>query len=137
MNFLLENWLLVAAALVSGSMLLGPLLRGASAGGLNPSEVVALMNHEKAVLIDVCDAAEYAAAHVAGARHIALSELEAKLPTAVKNKALPVVLVCQSGMRSNRALAIARKLGYEKAQSLGGGLSAWRAAGLPVERSAA
>jgi rhodanese-related sulfurtransferase len=32
-------------------------------------------------------------------------------------------------------LAIAKKLGYERAQSLGGGLAAWRAANLPVEKS--
>lgn len=137
MNFLLENWLLVATALITGSMLLGPMLRGAGSGGLNPSQAVALMNHEKAVVIDVCEAAEFAAGHVTGARNIPLSELEAKLPGAVKNKALPVVLVCASGMRSNRALAIARKLGYEKAESLGGGMGAWRSAGLPVERSEA
>jgi rhodanese-related sulfurtransferase len=64
-----------------------------------------------------------------------LNQLEEKLPGVVKNKALPVILVCQSGARSNRALAIARKLGYEQAQSLGGGLSAWKAANLPVEKA--
>ena len=53
----------------------------------------------------------------------------------VKNKALPLILVCQSGGRSNRAVAIAKKLGYEQAQSLNGGLSAWRAANLPVEKA--
>ena len=37
-------------------------------------------------------------------------------------------------MRSGRAVAIARKLGYENAQSLAGGLKAWREANLPVER---
>lgn len=137
MNFLLENWLLVATALITGSMLLGPILRGAGSGGINPNQVVALMNHEKAVVIDVCEAQEFAGGHVTGARNIPLSELEAKLPGAVKNKALPVVLVCASGMRSSRALAIARKLGYEKAESLGGGMGAWRSAGLPVERSEA
>ena len=57
------------------------------------------------------------------------------LAAAVKNKALPVILVCQSGARSNRAVAIAKKLGYEQAQSLAGGLTAWRAAGLPVEKA--
>jgi rhodanese-related sulfurtransferase len=38
-------------------------------------------------------------------------------------------------MRSGRAVAIARKLGYEKAQSLTGGLKSWRDANLPVERA--
>ena len=133
-NFLIENWLLVMAALVSGSMLLGPLIRGGAAGGLNTSEAVLLMNREKAVVIDVCEPAEFAAGHVAGARNIPLGQLEEKLAGVVKNKALPLVLVCQTGMRSNRAVAIARKLGYEKAQSLAGGLGSWRSASLPVDR---
>jgi rhodanese-related sulfurtransferase len=63
-----------------------------------------------------------------------LDELEAKLASAVKNKTLPLILVCQSGARSGRAVAIAQKLGYEKAQSLAGGLKAWKEANLPVEK---
>jgi rhodanese-related sulfurtransferase len=63
-----------------------------------------------------------------------LGQLESKLATTVKNKALPLVLVCQSGKRSGSAVAIAKKLGYEQAQSMGGGLAAWKTASLPVEK---
>ena len=94
-----------------------------------------LINREKAVVIDVCDSAEYQAGHVGGAKSIPLAELETKLPTVVKNKATPVVLVCASGARSARAVAIARKLGYDNAQSLAGGLKSWRDANLPVEKA--
>ena len=93
------------------------------------------INREKAVVIDVCEPAEYQAGHVGGARSIPLGELEAKLPGAVKNKATPLVLVCASGMRSGRAVAIARKLGYDNAQSLSGGLKSWREASLPIEKA--
>lgn len=136
MSFFVENWMLIALALVSGGMLMWPALAsGARAGSLNPAEVVQLMNREKAVVVDVCSADEYAGGHIVGAKHVPLGELEAKLTGAVKNKALPVVLVCASGMRSNRAVAVAKKLGYDKAQSLSGGMGAWRAAGLPVEKA--
>jgi rhodanese-related sulfurtransferase len=37
-------------------------------------------------------------------------------------------------MRSGRAVAVAKKLGYEQAQSMGGGLAAWKTASLPVEK---
>jgi rhodanese-related sulfurtransferase len=57
------------------------------------------------------------------------------LATTVKSKTTAVVLVCASGMRSRRAVAIAKKLGYENAQSLVGGMGAWRSASLPVEKS--
>ena len=135
MKFIFDNWMLLSVALASAGMLFWPVLKGATGGSLTADGAVQLINREKAVVIDVCEAGEFAAGHVGGAKNIPLNQLEEKLPGAVKNKALPVILVCQSGARSNRAVAIAKKLGYEQAQSLGGGLSAWRTANLPVEKS--
>lgn len=135
MNFFIDNWTLFAIAIASVAMLLWPVVSsGARAGGVNANEAVMLMNREKAVVVDVCEPSEYANGHVAGSKNIPLSQLEAKLTGAVKNKANPVILVCASGMRSNRAVAIATKLGYEKAVSLSGGMGAWREASLPVEK---
>ena len=134
MKFVIDNWTLIAVALASAGMLFWPVLKGATGGGLDAAQAVQLINREKAVVIDVCEANEYAAGHVGGAKNIPLNQLEEKLAGVVKNKALPVILVCQSGARSNRALAIAKKLGFEQAQSLAGGLGAWRTANLPVER---
>jgi rhodanese-related sulfurtransferase len=135
MKFLIDNWMLITIALTSGALLMWPVLQGAATAGLTPAGAVQLINREKAVVVDVCEAGEYAAGHVAGAKHIPLGELEAKLASAVKNKSLPLILVCQSGARSGRAVAIAKKLGYEQAQSLGGGIGAWKAANLPVEKA--
>ena len=134
MNFVVENWMLLLVAVSSGAMLFMPALRGATDSGVTTATAVQLINREKAVLIDICEAGEYAAGHAGGARNIPLGQLEDKLPSMVKNKAVPVILVCQSGARSGRAVAIARKLGYEKAQSLSGGLGAWKSANLPVEK---
>ena len=134
MKFILDNWTLILVALTSGALLLWPAIRGAAGGSLTASGAVQLINHEKAVVIDVCEAAEYAAGHVSGAKHIPLGKLANQLPAVVKNKELPVIFVCQSGMRSRSAARIAKGLGYPKALSLGGGLSSWRAASLPVER---
>ena len=135
MKFILDNWHLIAIALASGGLLLWPVLQGAVASGLEPSAAVQLINRQKAVVVDVCEAAEYAAGHIVGAKNIPLSELEGRLATVVKNKSLPLILVCQSGARSGRAVAVAKKLGYEQAQSLGGGLAAWKAANLPIEKA--
>ena len=87
------------------------------------------------MVVDVCEAAEFAAGHVSGAKNVPLSELEARLPAVVKNKALPLILVCASGARASRAVAIAKKLGYQQALSLGGGLKAWKEANLPLEKA--
>jgi rhodanese-related sulfurtransferase len=134
-KFIIDNWMLISIALASGGMLVWPIVRGAAATGLTPDAVVQLINRERAVVIDVCEATEFAAGHVGGAKNIPLAQLEEKLPQVVKNKALPVVLVCQSGMRSGRALALVKKLGYAQAQNLSGGLAAWKTANLPVEKA--
>jgi rhodanese-related sulfurtransferase len=134
-KFILDNWMLMSIALASAGMLFWPVLKGASGGSLTAERAVQLINREKAVVIDVCEAAEFAVAHVGGAKNIPLGQLEQKLPTVVKNKALPVILVCASGARSSRAVSIAKKLGYEQAQSLGGGMSTWKKANLPVEKA--
>jgi rhodanese-related sulfurtransferase len=133
-KFIFDNWMLITVAVSSGSLLLWPVIQGAATAGLDPNGAVMLINREKGVVIDVCEPAEYAAGHVGGAKNIPLNQLEAKLAAVVKNKSVPLILVCQSGARSGRAVAIAKKLGYEQAQSLGGGLASWRAANLPVEK---
>jgi rhodanese-related sulfurtransferase len=127
--------MLISLAIVSGGLLFVPILQGALVNGLGANEAVQLINREKAVVVDVCEPTEFAAGHVVGAKNIPLDDLQAKLAGAVKNKKLPLILVCQTGARSARAVATAKALGFEQAQSLGGGLVAWKAANLPVEKS--
>ena len=128
--------MLIAIALASGGMLVWPLIAsGINAGALSASGAVQLMNREKAVVVDVSEVDEFAAGHVGGAKNVPFSQLEEKLSAAVKNKALPVILVCATGARANRAVAVAKKLGYEQAQALGGGLKAWKEANLPLEKA--
>ena len=133
MKFLLDNWMLIAVALASGVALVVPTLGKGS--GLSPQDMVQLMNREKAVVIDVCEPDEFARGHVVGAKNLPLGELEAKLSQVAKNKSNPVVMVCQVGARSARAAATAKKLGYENVQSLAGGLKAWQAANMPIEKA--
>ncbi|PZU41847.1 MAG: sulfurtransferase [Acidovorax sp.] len=135
MNFVLDNWYLIFLALASGVMLLLPALKGAGAGTLGTAQAVQLINREKAVVIDVCEPEEFAAGHVGGAKNIPLGQLQERLPQVVKNKAVPIILVCAKGARASRAAGIAKGLGYEKAQALAGGLAAWREANLPVEKA--
>lgn len=137
MKFFIDNWILILAAFVSGGMLVWPLvMRGSRAGSVSAAQAVHMINREKAVVVDVSEPAEYAAAHVAGSRSVPFGNLESSkdLPS---NKALPLILVCPTGARASRAAATLRKLGYEKAVPLAGGLAAWREANLPIEKSAA
>ncbi len=135
MKFFIDNWMLISVAFASGALLLWPVVQGATGSGLTSAAAVQLINREKAVVIDVSEPEEYAAGHVGGARNVPFSQLEQRLPEVVKNKALPVILVCPNGARAGRAQGVAKSLGYEKAQVLSGGLKTWKEANLPVEKA--
>jgi rhodanese-related sulfurtransferase len=135
-KFFIDNWYLFLTAAVSGGLLLWPwFIKGASGvTQVSTVEAVTLMNRQKAVLIDVSEPAEYAAGHAKSAKSVPLGQLSTStvLP---KNKALPVVVLCPTGTRSNRAAVMLKKLGFTQTCVLTGGLAAWRAANLPVEKT--
>ena len=133
--FLQQNWSLVLVALVSGGLLLWPGIVAGARSGLTPNDAVQLINREKAVVVDVRESDEFASGHITGSRHIPVADFEQRLPEVVKNKQVPLILVCAAGPRANRCLAKAKTLGYEKAVVLAGGLRAWNEANLPVERT--
>lgn len=137
MSFLLEhqNWIWLLAALASGGLLLWPRL-SAGAGGVSPQEAVRLINRERALVIDVCEPAEFAAGHVTGARNVPLAQLDAATKALPTDKARPLVVVCASGARASRAAKVLAQKGHQQVHVLGGGMKAWRAAQLPVEKTA-
>ena len=133
-NFLIENWYLILLALGSGAMLMMPAMKNVGGGTLSPANAVALINREKAVVVDVSEPDEFSAGHIANAKNVPLAQLEAQLPNTVKNKALPLILVCAQGKRAQGAVATVQKLGYTNVQALAGGMKGWRAADMPVKK---
>ncbi|MGQ0597629.1 rhodanese-like domain-containing protein [Aquabacterium sp.] len=133
-SYIVDNWYWMVAAGASGALLLWQQLKEGGNGGLTPALAVQLINKEKAQVIDVCEPAEFATAHVAGAKNIPLGEIGngKGLPG---NKKLPLVVVCASGVRSAKAVTQLKAMGYENVQSLGGGLKAWREANLPIDKA--
>jgi rhodanese-related sulfurtransferase len=127
--------MLFAVAIGSATMLFMPQIKGAGGGTLSAAGAVQLMNREKAVVVDVSDVEEFALGHVNNAKNVPFSELEDKLAGQVKNKDLPLILTCTSGARSNRAVAVAKKLGFNNVQAMAGGMKAWREANLPLEKA--
>jgi len=134
-KFIIDNWMLIALALISGALLMAPVIQGAASAGLTANDAVLLINREKAVVVDVCEPAEFAEGHIVGSKNVPLADVASKLGAVAKNKGLPLILVCQSGVRSGRAVAAAKSLGFEQVHSLGGGLAAWKSAGLPLEKA--
>lgn len=97
---------------------------------LTPQEVKDLLDKGAIHLVDVRESHEWAQGHIAGAKHLPLSELGRRAGELPTDK--PVVLYCLSGGRSGQALAWCKSSGYAVEGHLGGGISAWRMQGLPI-----
>jgi len=83
-------------------------------------------------LLDVRTGAEWRASRIAGAIHVAVTELRARVPSLVLDQERPVVAICLSAHRSIPAVRILRAHGFDACQ-LRQGMRAWWSAGLPVE----
>jgi rhodanese-related sulfurtransferase len=132
-EFILNNLLLVGLAVISGLMLIWPVLRGnGGAVTVAPAEAVLLINRNNALVLDVRDEAEFAAGHIMGARNIPLARLAERVGEIEKYKERPLLVNCQGGVRSLKACDILRRQGFSQLHSLEGGINAWVAAKLPV-----
>jgi rhodanese-related sulfurtransferase len=134
-EFLKNNIMLVAVAVVSGSMLLWPYLRRGTGGPwVNTLEATQMINREDAVVLDVRDAAEFSAGHLPGAKNMPLASIESRAAELEKIKSKPVIVLCGDGSRASKAAAALREKGFVKVVNLSGGFPAWQQAGLPVAR---
>lgn len=96
----------------------------------SPDEVAAMLASGEALLVDVREPYEHEAGRIPGARPIELERLGWNAPTLPTDR--PLVFCCRLGIRAKLAAHAFRRVGYE-AYNLTGGVSAWHAAGLPLE----
>lgn len=135
MEFIQKNIFLVLIAVVSGTMLLWPVLRrGAGGPAVSTLQATQLINREDALVLDVRPEAEYAKGHVLGARNVPLADLAQRAGELERYKDKPVVVCCNTGNTSAGGVSQLRKAGFARAVNLAGGLAAWQQAGLPVSK---
>jgi rhodanese-related sulfurtransferase len=87
------------------------------------------------VLVDVREDNEWDKSRIPGAIHVGRGVLDVNIESRVPQKATPIVVYCQGGGRSAVAADVLGKMGYTNVSSLAGGLAAYQAAGLPVDKS--
>lgn len=97
---------------------------------LEPAQVARLMEAGRLLLIDVREVPEHAAERIHGAVLLPLSAFDPA--TVPADGECQVVFHCGIGKRSMSAAEKCIAAGRAHAAHMGGGLAAWKAAGLPV-----
>jgi adenylyltransferase/sulfurtransferase len=100
---------------------------------LGPSELKQRLEAgEPLVLVDVRDPDEYRDGFIEPATNISRGFLEFRIGAAVPDPSTPIVLYCQTGLRSVLAARALKELGYQHVYNLTGGFQRWAQSGLPV-----
>lgn len=106
---------------------------------LTPDQVEAELQSGDAVLVDLREPEEVAAAKIPGSVHIPRGMLEFRAdPTSPYSEpaldpSKRVILHCASGGRSALGAMALQQLGYDNVAHLDGGIGAWKEAGKPTE----
>jgi rhodanese-related sulfurtransferase len=94
-------------------------------------QMAASLIEQGAILVDIREADEHARERIPGARHHALSRIDAEHPVRPGDEVL--IFHCRSGARTQaNAARLAADAGDCEVLVLDGGIEAWKKAGLPV-----
>ncbi|MBK7471710.1 MAG: rhodanese-like domain-containing protein [Betaproteobacteria bacterium] len=135
-QFIVAQWQLVLIFVLSGGMLLWPLVHRRVSGVADAGtlQVTQLINNEKAVTVDLRETKELTDGKLPGAVHIPLSQLKERVGElrevqgASADRYAPRLLSRAAGSVLGRA-------GFTKLFNLAGGHKAWKDAGLPLDKN--
>jgi len=91
----------------------------------------ALSNSQNLQVIDVREPGEWKTKHIEGSKLIPLSKLDSSYSDI--DKSLPAYIVCEAGMRAQKAAEKLAKAGFGNLIVVQGGMKEWQAAGYPVQ----
>jgi rhodanese-related sulfurtransferase len=101
---------------------------------VTPGALTQLINRDNPLVVDLSSSQDFEKGHIPGARHVAMSQFDPENKELAKVRDLPVALYCKTGTTSAQAAARLVKAGFKRVFWLGGGLSAWQQADLPLVR---
>ncbi len=101
---------------------------------VDPTEVLDQLGNPDVTIVDVREAEEVAQGKIRGAVHVPRSYLETRIEGIAPDRSKRVILYCASGNRSAfGAKTLTEDMGYERVESLTGGITLWKDRGYPVE----
>ncbi|MGE8112564.1 MULTISPECIES: rhodanese-like domain-containing protein [Pseudomonas] len=129
-QFATDHYILVAIFVVLlVALLVNELRRGGQS--LSNGQLTALVNADKALVIDIRPSKEYSAGHIVGALNIPQDKLANRMAELEKHKAKTLIVVDAMGQQSGAVCGELLKAGYTAAK-LSGGVSSWKADNLPL-----
>jgi len=99
---------------------------------LRPAEATTLINHERALVVDLRPLADFDKGHIAGSKNVLMSQFDPENKQLAPARSLPVMLVCKTGMLASSAARRLKKAGFERVFVLDGGIGGWQQADLPL-----
>ena len=82
------------------------------------------LKNKRNQLVDVRSPMEFQRYHISGFKNIPLQSLVQQAKQL--NAEQPVIVICQSGMRSQKSSKVLKKLGFKQILNVKGGVGAWR-----------
>ncbi len=133
-NFVIEHWLLSSAfVIVLVAFIINEIihqLRGIPK--CTSQQLVQMMNHQQATVIDLRDKADFRNGHIIDAKNIVATDI--KKSTAHFDKAKPIILVCANSQQPEKVALLLKAEGFTAVYCLRGGMSTWRADSMPVAK---
>ncbi len=125
---------LIALALLAGVAFIPGLVKRLRAPPVRTLDIPALSDllNGETLILDVRDAADYAAGHIAGARNIPLPELKQRLAELDDWRDRPIAAICRTDKRSAQAVQLLGEAGFRDPLLVKEGMQRWQNDGLPV-----
>ncbi|AGH82230.1 rhodanese domain-containing protein [Psychromonas sp. CNPT3] len=136
-DFFSRNMMLSVAWLAIAGMFLHHVFKEKFSGfkNIDRQDATLLINKENAIVVDVREPADYKKGHIVHAKNITQSQIDdGKLSMIESHKQTPIIVVCDSGLRSKASAIKLAKAGFTNVNNLDEGMSGWVSENLPVIR---
>lgn len=133
-EFISQNLIWVGAFVVVANLLLFSVLQGSikGVGTISALQLPKLQRGGKSVIVDVNDENHFKLAHIPDSVNYPMSSINASNAKLTKLKNKTVILVCQTGNKSNKAAKLLVGQGFNDLHVLRGGLTSWTKENLPI-----
>ncbi|MXP67934.1 rhodanese-like domain-containing protein [Pantoea sp. Aalb] len=100
---------------------------------INTSEMIHIINKEKAMIIDVRSYEDYKNGHIVGSIHIVGEDIKKRKVNELKKyKSTPIIVVCNTGQHASVLARELSTLGFIQVFVLKNGINAWNNDNLPL-----